>query len=251
MIIAMMTGEADTWTYRDIHLGAEKAAEYEAAYTSGYYADEWAWFERPYLAHELSRVRREGGVDAADVACGTGRVLGVSERLFPTAFGFDISPQMLEVARRACPHAHLAAVDITSGGFDQRFDVVTAFRFFLNAEDALRRAGAAAMFAMLRPGGTLVVNTHTQPWSPLGTTKVVRRAKGTHLRTLSARSLSRLLTQAGFEVDAVTYHGLVPRVGEWYPRWYRTVHRWVETRRVPRLLRPFTQSAIVVAHRPR
>jgi SAM-dependent methyltransferase len=241
---------ADTWTYRDTHLGTEKAAEYEQAYSLGFYADEWDWFERPFLVRTFSRLRTRGAAEAADFACGTGRVLRVAADVFPTTFGLDISPDMLAVAAANSPTSKLMAIDATAGTLDEQFDVVSAFRFFLNAEDPLRRAGADAVFRMLRPGGSLVVNTHTQPWSPLGVTKVMRRVYGSRLRTLSARSLCSLLRHAGFTIDSVTYHGLVPRMGEFYPGWYRALHRWIDSRPVPRLLRPFAQSAIIVAHRP-
>ena len=241
---------ADTWTYRDTHLGTEKAAEYEQAYALGFYADEWDWFERPFLVRTFSRLRTRGAAEAADFACGTGRVLRVAADVFPTTFGLDISPDMLAVAAANSPTSKLLAIDASAGTLHEQFDVVSAFRFFLNAEDPLRRAGADAVFRMLRPGGSLVVNTHTQPWSPLGVTKVMRRVYGSRLRTLSARSLCSLLRHAGFTIDSVTYHGLVPRMGEFYPGWYRALHRWIDSRPVPRLLRPFAQSSIIVAHRP-
>lgn len=242
---------ADTWTYRDTHLGTEKAAEYEQAYTEGYYADEWNWFERPFLVRTFSRLRTRGATEAADFACGTGRVLRVAADVFPITFGLDISPDMLRVARSNSPTSQLVAIDASAGTVREQFDVVSAFRFFLNAEDSLREAGASAMYTMLRPGGSLVVNTHTQPCSPLGVTKVMRRVYGTRLRTLSARSLCRVLRHAGFTIESVTYHGLVPRMGGFYPRWYRALHRWLDSRPVPRVLRPVAQSAIIVAHRPR
>jgi SAM-dependent methyltransferase len=245
------TTSPDTWTYRDTHLGTDKAAEYEQAYAEGYYADEWAWFERPFLVRTFSRLRTRGTAEAADFACGTGRVLRVAADVFPMSFGLDISPDMLKVAAANSPTSKLLAFDASAGTVREQFDVVSAFRFFLNAEDSLRASGAAAMYAMLRPGGSLVVNTHSQPWSPLGITKVMRRVYGTRLRTLSARSLCQLLRHAGFTIDSVTYHGLVPRMGEFYPGWYRALHRSLDSRPAPRWLRPFAESAIIVAHRPR
>ncbi len=247
----MSIKQPDTWTYRDTHLGTEKAAEYEQAYAEGYYADEWSWFERPFLVRTFSRLRTQGAAEAADFACGTGRVLKVAADVFPITFGLDISPDMLQVAAANSPTSKLLTVDASAGTLREQFDVVSAFRFFLNAEDPLRVAGATAMYGMLRPGGSLVVNTHTQPWSPLGVTKVMRRVYGTRLRTLSARSLCRLLRQAGFTIDSITYHGVVPRMGDFYPGWYRALHRSLDGRSVPRWLHPFAQSAIIVAHRPR
>ena len=77
---------------------------------------------------------------AADFACGTGRVLEFLGRRFPHPVGIDVSPDMLALARDRCPEASFITGDVTTAPdlAPGPFDLITAFRFFLNAEPKLR-----------------------------------------------------------------------------------------------------------------
>ena len=68
-----------------------------------------------------------------------------------------------------CPAARFACVDlrqlletVPAGSVD----LATAFRFFPNADPALRAAGVEAMSAVVRPGGFVLLNNHRNFWSP-------------------------------------------------------------------------------------
>jgi ubiquinone/menaquinone biosynthesis C-methylase UbiE len=56
------------------------------------------------LAAFAERVRADGGGPVADLGCGPGRVTVHLEELGLDAFGIDLSPGMVAVARRAHPH---------------------------------------------------------------------------------------------------------------------------------------------------
>lgn len=236
--------------YAAVHLRTDKAVAYAQHYRQGYDADEWVWVERPYLQQLFERLRDQGMRRYADLACGTGRVLAVGAAVFPEATGFDVSDSMLAVAATEVPAARLVTADVTELDAAERFDVLTAFRLLLNAEDEVRTKSIAAAAAHLAPGGVLIVNTHTQPWSPLGLTKIVRSIGPTPWRTLSGPRLARMMRDAGLVVDEMRYYGLLPRPGRRYPGWYRRWHERIETRQVPRWARPFAQSVILVARRP-
>lgn len=66
-----------------------------------------ALLEQPYLLLALElfadRVRAVGGGPVADVGCGPGDITAKLQGLGVDAFGIDLSPRMVDVARRAHP----------------------------------------------------------------------------------------------------------------------------------------------------
>ena len=101
-------------------------------------------------------------VDYLDFACGTGRVLAFMEKETQSATGVDISKSMLEVARENVTRAEVIEGDLTRATVlpGREFDLITAFRFFPNAEDQLRQDAMNALAKRLKPGGFLVFNNH-------------------------------------------------------------------------------------------
>ncbi|MFE4816458.1 class I SAM-dependent DNA methyltransferase [Streptomyces sp. NPDC056704] len=61
-------------------------------------------FDRAMLAAFAEKVRDGGGGQVADLGCGPGRVTIHLEGLGLDAYGIDLSPQMVAVARRSHPH---------------------------------------------------------------------------------------------------------------------------------------------------
>nr|WP_246598657.1 class I SAM-dependent methyltransferase [Nocardia tengchongensis] len=59
--------------------------------------------ERSALASFADIVRAQGGGLVADVGCGAGRITAHLRRLDVDAFGIDLSPRMIDVARRDHP----------------------------------------------------------------------------------------------------------------------------------------------------
>lgn len=147
--------------YRDSHVG-EGESYHKKFFEQPYRAVMWE-IEQTILRDLLERHCPEPGrARLLDFACGTGRVLGLLEPLVGTAVGVDVSPSMLAVAERGLRRATLHCVDITTNDrLDHaRFDVITAFRFFPNAEPELRDAVMAKLSRLLAPGGILVFNNH-------------------------------------------------------------------------------------------
>ena len=75
---------------------------------------------------------------------------------FGTVVGIDVSEAMLMCAS-VSENVTLYCIDITKVSLAETFDVVTAFRFFLNAEDSLRREALRAIYRRLREGGCVGV----------------------------------------------------------------------------------------------
>lgn len=214
-------------SYRE-HFAAPGAAQ---AYEDGQYRPGSFWdlvwtLEKRVLDRVCVEQRaRSGTLAYLDFACGTGRVLAHLEDRCDRARGIDVSPEMLERARARVRKAELVCVDVTREGapLEDVYDLVTAFRFLLNAEPALRAAALRALARRLRDGRSrLVLNTHGNPLSYKGLVVPARRllgARGADERLLSVREVVALLDAAGLEVETRHGMGLLPApLGSRLPR---------------------------------
>ena len=212
--------------YRASHAAPGYAATYAKTYETGFYRCQWETIERP-LIEQLLRARAEAGAESVlDFACGTGRVTEVAVPLFRTVIGVDVAPEMLAAARARCPTARFVETDITREGFPERVDVVTAFRFLLNAGPTLRLEALTACRRILnRPDGVLLANVHVNRRSPLGAAYRVRNAvsRCVTANMLSLRETRRILLETGFVLEEVHYYSVLPRVGWWFPRWWEAL----------------------------
>ena len=148
--------------YRRSHVA--KGASYDAKLAeSPFDAYMSAWEAR----HVPSMVRTcfpSGPERYLDFACGTGRITQLIAPLARTSVAVDISPTMIEQARRKCPDTEFFLADITRDALDiGQFDLVSSFRFFGNAQDELREAALQAIARRTRKGGHLLINSHRNP----------------------------------------------------------------------------------------
>ena len=141
-------------SYRTSHSASDYGVVYSRTYQSGYYAALWSQIERPLLEEILKPVAG-GNRNCLDFACGTGRITNVVARLFGDVVGVDVASSMLAAATRSA-HIRFIQADITKTALGEQFDVVTAFRFFLNAEESLRRElnGEGVRVMTVYPSGT-------------------------------------------------------------------------------------------------
>jgi SAM-dependent methyltransferase len=137
-----------------------------------------------------------------DLACGTGRIAEVVTRVLPDAdvLGVDVAETMLARARTRVPTARFVGADVRR--LDEivppgSVDLVTAFRFFANADGPLRTEAMKAIAAIVRPGGFLLLNNHRNFWSP---SYVVRRARSGTAPGARNRDLLSPLHRLGFQV---------------------------------------------------
>jgi SAM-dependent methyltransferase len=207
-------------SYRETFSRDISAARYdEIVYATGSSAD-LLWQAEYRVLRPLAAAALKGRVAAAylDFACGTGRVLASLEDLAVHAVGIDVSQPMLDRARSRCSKATLICTDITktNASPEGQYDLITAFRFLTNAEPALRSAALAALHARLKDNGTLLINSHGNPWSyrllllPYHWLKD-KRAGRPLFGYLSNREAHRLLRAAGFRVETTIGMGFVPQ----------------------------------------
>jgi SAM-dependent methyltransferase len=235
-------------SYRSSHAAPEAGRIYDRTHEVGYYAALWSKIEKPLLQAVLQEL---GGAQrkCLDFACGTGRITNVAADYFGEVVGVDVSAAMLARARGA-HNVRLRQMDITRESLGETFDVITAFRFFLNAEQQLRKEALEAMREHLNPAGRLVCNIQMNATSPIGmASRLANRLPWSPVRnTMSADELSTLLKSAGLTVEHVTGYGYLPRPGNLLPRVCEAFIKPAE--RIASLLRTparFAQQLLVVA----
>lgn len=199
-----------TYDYRKSHLGQNKAFSYDKQFsTNAYRAMIWQHEQNIInsIIHEFCPIHTVH----LDFACGTGRILNHLERFRSiSSVGVDISPSMLDVARNNTKRAEILEGDITRIDIlgNRKFDLITAFRFFPNAQDELRRDVMHILASHLERGGILVFNNHKNLLSTINQIKTVfRRGFG---RGMTLLEVDALVKAAGLSL-VQTYHvGVIP-----------------------------------------
>jgi SAM-dependent methyltransferase len=243
--------QEQTRSYRNSHLGADKARSYDQDLWDPGAAKGLEWLvEQRLLADIVVNVAAGRRCSIADLACGTGRILQFLSGLIPSPTGIDVSPEMLELARSRCPQAVLIQGDVTADPelAPGPFDLITAFRFFLNAEPDLRSQALTWMRNSLRPGGSVVANVHLNPASLRGRYLRLRTTRATRPAMMSIEETRRLFEAHGFTVGQVLGYSFLPYRRDGRTLLAPSVRRVVETHLAGnRALLPMAGSFIVVA----
>lgn len=196
--------------YRASHQGESKGRSYDEGFHTPGTTKHLFWtLEQKFLA-EL--IRDLAPARALDVACGTGRVLKFLEGAVPDVAGVDVSESMVSVARERCMRASIHLGDITRDDslLPGPFGLITAFRFFLNAEPELRTSMAQAIHRRLEPGGRLVANFHLNPFSVAGVhVRAAGLLRGTRRPMMSVAEARHLLDAQGFRIERTYGYGLL------------------------------------------
>jgi len=218
--------------YRASHLGRGKALDYDRDFWSPNSAKGMDWaLEQRLLDLIFARHLFPPPARAVDFACGTGRILAYLENHVLDTTGVDVSPDMLAIARERCRHSRLIEQDVTVAKpteLDGSVQLVTAFRFFLNAEPALRRDALGWIRSVLTPDGHLVANFHLNPRSLRGSYLRMRWAGRRLHPMLSPAEVERLLTEAGFDIVARYGYEFLPFRRDGVQLAAAPLRRWVE-----------------------
>ena len=232
--------------YRNSHL--EKGTDYDSDLAQGYFNSYMTEREHIVLDRIITHKFPNGIPRYLDFACGTGRITAHLASNSAESYGIDVSENMQVVARKKCPKTRFILQDITSEPLKiDPVDLVTAFRFFGNAQDELREHVLEELSCIVKPGGYLVFNNHRNPWS---IHNILLQLCGNIVDVdLSYKKISKLLKQAGFSIER-TYG-----IGAWY-----IMHRLntpaVMSSRLVRIIEfislfkplgPFCPDAIIVA----
>ncbi len=154
-----------TDNYTDSHKG--RGSDYDANFDRLPFRSLMWEMEQKVLA---SMVRDTRANVVVDLACGTGRISALLSENLPQAriVGVDVAESMLNVARKRVPGVDFRCADVrglSTVVADGSVELMTAFRFFPNADPQLRSDAARAATRALRPGGFLLLNNHRNFWS--------------------------------------------------------------------------------------
>jgi SAM-dependent methyltransferase len=203
-------------SYLEQWLDPDASANYDSIIYDKATYDSFIWeLQRPRLRELAATLRtRDTHLRYLDFACGTGRVTAALADIADEALGMDLSPAMADRARQraGCP---VVVGDITNP--DERppgqFNLITAFRFFLNAPAESRSEVLNALSTLLTPDGLLVFNIHGNKWSTAALVRLSRDASRSQ-NLMSLGEVRRMARSAGLRVVAHSGYGLWPR--QWY-----------------------------------
>jgi len=198
-------------SYRISHQSTRITDRYRGiVYAQGSYDDIIWQEEKKVLDRELEGLNVERYLD---FACGTGRIIAYLENRVKNSLGIDISKEMLEVAREQVNHSELLETDLTRSDVlvGKTFDLITAFRFFRNAEPELRNDALRVLNLKLTGDGVLIFNIHGNTWSYLLLMLVWYRLGGRNLNHMSYREVKQMLTSHGFYIVRMYGFGIVPK----------------------------------------
>ncbi|AQZ61427.1 methyltransferase [[Actinomadura] parvosata subsp. kistnae] len=173
------------------------------------YADQLrgALGERPYLRAALALfadlVRAGGGGPVADMGCGPGHVTAHLRDLGLDAFGIDLSPAMVEVARRDHPGIRFEVGSMTALDLPEAsLAGVLAFWSLIHVPDDAVPGVFGQFRRVLRPGGTVLAGFHVGDESPLKTQGYGGHPMRVHVHRRPPERVAAWLREAGFTVEA-------------------------------------------------
>lgn len=208
--------------YRDSHVG-EGQAYHEKFVHGPYRAAIWE-LEQGLILELLDRWLPDRHSRHLDFACGTGRILGLLEQRVGSATGVDVSESMLGVARQFLEHAELHQVDLTRQQIFESasFDLITAFRFFPNAEPPLRDEVMSELSRLLAPDGVLILNNHlrrdgTRVRARRIAAWIKREPGRRYVHCMSDAEVVELAGRHGLAIVDVRHLGLLPILKEKSP----------------------------------
>ena len=192
-------------SYRESHKYEGKGAEYEAYYQNKAW-QRFLWSrEKEIILRILEKYFADRDIHLLDFACGTGRITELLENRVKTSTGVDVSGSMLAIAREKLKRTEIIETDITAENVLQprKFNLITAFRFFLNAEPELRSAAIKAIAELLDEDGYLVFNNHQNsgsPWIKLRYARYRKKNPEGTFNIMSNEQMKKLVEGAGLEI---------------------------------------------------
>jgi len=205
-------------SYDKRFLSKDVAIQYDEMYRHATTYDAIIWdLEKSILDYVIEKyVPNSHNLTYLDFACGTGRILSYLEKRFQRAFGIDVSPYMASLAQQKTTYAEIIVGDIIEEPslIPGPFDVITAFRFFLNAEDTLRVRVLMALKKRMHVGSILILNNHGSGWSLRSLSIRLQRKLGKNgVCEILRRQFENMLEQCGFSIlERIGVAILTPRI---------------------------------------
>lgn len=189
------------------HMDPAKGADYDRLYRT----DPWhmyAWQrEQATLLRILADNYPGQHIKLLDFACGTARITSFLEDKVEEAVGVDVSGSMLAVAKEKVKRTKLLQANLLEDNVldGQKFNLITAFRFFPNAEPELRNAALKVLTSLLSEDSCLVLNNHINQRSMFHVYYRLKNtiAKGSYWPTFSMRDCREMLLRCNLEITRI------------------------------------------------
>jgi SAM-dependent methyltransferase len=176
-------------------------------------ADNYSDYTRDALAGELyllgalalfaDLVHAVGGGPVADVGCGPGHITAHLNKLGVAAFGIDLSPAMIDLARREHPDLRFEVGSMTDLQLaDASIAALLAFWSLIHIPDDAVPAVFGHFHRVLRPGGPLLLGFHVGDESRLKTQGYGRHPMKVYVHRRQPDRVAAWLHDAGFTVKA-------------------------------------------------
>jgi SAM-dependent methyltransferase len=195
----------ETSDYRNSHLSEGKGEAYHRAFIDKPYRRMVWQFEKAILDKILNNFYDGATIRHLDFACGTGRILHYLADRTKESVGVDLSPSMLKVARAHNKKSKIIEADLTKEDVfgEKTFNLITAFRFFPNAQPELRAQAMQKINKHLATNGYIVFNNHIHSESlKYRLSKVLGRAK---IKGMGSVEVNALIKENDLEIIKI-YH---------------------------------------------
>jgi SAM-dependent methyltransferase len=158
---------------------------------------------RAALASFADLVRGDGPV--ADLGCGPGHITAHLQELGVDAFGIDLSPAMIEVARREHPGLRFEVGSMTDLDLpDASVAGVLGWWSLVHVPDDAIRTVLGHFHRVLRPGGPLLLGFHAGDGSRLKTEGYGGHPMKVYVHRRPPARMRAWLHDTGFAVEAET-----------------------------------------------
>jgi len=203
-------------SYRESH--KSKGEDYHKTFTE-YPHRKMLWhYEKKSLGNFLLSRFKKGKPSYLDFACGTGRILQHVSCFASKSVGVDISESMLNIAKKINPQSQIILGDISRENIlnDEKFDLITAFRFFPNAEHELRVEIINILTKYLNESGVIIFNNHRNKKSLMR--KIARLLGNNTEEGMTHKEVLDFVSSSGLKVIKYDKIGVLPLTDNRMPK---------------------------------
>lgn len=247
--------------YRESHTAIGKGDVYHNSFSIfNYRAYIWHWEKK--VMDQIFEKFSKSDKQILDFACGTGRILTYLDTKSKDVTGVDISDSMLKVSTGNLPHMNIRKMDLTKNNLllkeKKSFDVITAFRFFLNAQDELRLEVLDALYPLLKNDGIFILNNHGNATGIgvilgkiiVGVKNWFRKEEDKFVfKLLTERHLLKILDTKGFEVVDIYHRNVIPVMNEKTKFDLSNWEKWEDWFSSKLFLRHFSRNVLYVCRK--
>ncbi|MGW0506645.1 class I SAM-dependent DNA methyltransferase [Micromonospora sp. NPDC003241] len=170
-------------------------------------------FQRGILALFAELVRAQGNGPVCDAGCGPGRITAHLRDIGLDAFGVDLSPGMIDVARRDHPGLRFEVGSMTRLDLpDGALAGLLAWFSLIHVPDDEVPGVLAEFRRVLRPGGMVLLGFQTGDGSRLKTEGYGGHPMNVYVHYRPPGRVAAWLAAAGFAVEAELVHHPEPEV---------------------------------------